>query len=156
MNNMYARHKPDVQWKEGDDFPDFNQIRAYQSFNWSAFSLPLWVRFNDEKEYLKDYGIVSFSVRTILLNSTQNSLQTKNPYNLVHQKIPNNYSHCELIETTKLDKAKKRELRLSLKHNAKVICMPKAQLVKSNSIIEHVKMLGHCLITIIPYFKGNE
>jgi hypothetical protein len=123
-NFMYSRHKPDSQWQRGDDYPDFNQIKADQSLNWSAFSIPIWVRFNNQREYLYDYGVVGYPVKAILNISDETN--KKKLVSLKHEPDPNNYSHCEITPALgpEMDKATKRLLRLRLKQNCKVFYKP--------------------------------
>ena len=120
---MYSRHKPNIQWKPEADYPEFNQIKADQSFNWSAFSIPIWTRFNDKMEFLKDYGIIGIKVETIY-RSSRKFIQNVNPI-LFHKLLETNYSHCEMNpECVPKNKKKRREFRMMFKHNAIVYLKP--------------------------------
>jgi hypothetical protein len=100
INLMYARHKPGSEWKDGDEYPDFSKIKSDQSFNWSAYSIPFWVKFNPKREYLSDYGIIGYSVRIIRLchQLAEGMENLEGIYGLRHAPDLENYSHCELYQ----------------------------------------------------------
>ena len=114
---LYSRHKSISEWKEGEEFPDFNQIKVDQSFNWSAFSYPVWVRFNPEKEYMKNYGIMSYKVRTFRNLHKFSQILPEKSFGIKHEPEKNNYSHCELyainiqVDHKRRDRKNRREFR---------------------------------------------
>jgi len=114
---LYSRHKAYSQWEKDVDYPDFNQIQIDQSFNWSAFSYPVWTRFNPEKEYMPNYGIMSYKVFTIKNLHKYSELIPKNSIGIEHAPEEYNYSHCQLypinsdFEKCKINREKRRELR---------------------------------------------
>jgi len=127
----FARHKPSHDWKEEDGLPDFSKIKIDQSFNWSQFSIPIWTRFNAAMEYQEEYAVVGYRVSTI---RQTNKIQKQNRYSqfefedltldIKHEPIDTNYSHCELVSVIDLDKTKRREIRMTLKHNSNVCLKP--------------------------------
>jgi len=148
FTNLYARHKPGTQWKEGEEYPDFNQIRSNQSFNWSAFSLPIWTRFNDRKEYLMDYGIVGYSVYTVKNIHKLDQTIPENLFGISHKPDPNNYSHCELYCKTNV-RSYKRAFRMKLKHRCKIHYFPNQKVNSSKLFKNYVIMLSHRLLVKI-------
>lgn len=124
LNYMYARHKPNVDWKIGDEFPDFSKIRSNQSFNWSAYSLPVWVRFNNQKEYYHGYGVMAYSVNTLKNAHLIDENISANMFGIRHVPEFNNYSHCELYETNNHSTKEKRAWRMMLKHNCQKHILP--------------------------------
>lgn len=150
-NYMYARHKPGSDWKDGDEYPDFSKIRSNQSFNWSAFSIPIWVRFNDREEYLKEYGVIGYSVETIRNFHDDVLVSTTSPYGVKHYPLKSNYSHCEMYESkTLITKAEKREFRLKIKHNCIKNLKPYEQRRKTQILLDYVKMYWHRLLIQMP------
>lgn len=145
LTNLYARHKPGSQWKEGDEYPDFDQIRSNQSFNWSAFSLPIWTRFNNRKEYLMDYGVVGYSVYTIKNIHKLDPTIPKSMFGINHKPEPNNYSHCELICKTNV-KSHKRAFRMNLKHRCKIHYLPYQKNNFNKNIKDYFIMILHRFI----------
>lgn len=136
---LYARHKPGYDWKEVEGLPDFTKIKIdpddkdkNQSFNWEKFSEPHWVRFNPQKEYLKDYAVVGFLTETIR-NIEQNSENLMpNLLDVEHDPDEINYSHCQLsclekfkaIPTKKQKRSAKRAIRMAMRHRSKVFLKP--------------------------------
>lgn len=125
---MFSRHKPGAEWKQGEDYPDFNTIKADQSFNWSAYSIPIWTRFNDQKIYYADYGVMAYSVKTILFIKKRLN-QHEDYFKLDHKPVDYNYSHCELLgDISDKNKTERREIRMIFKHNCMVKFMPFEQM----------------------------
>ena len=117
---MYARH-PESFWnQQAGEYLAFEKIRSDQSFNWSAFSIPIWVRFNDRKVYQENYIVVGYYVNTIRNTHKLKPELPPNSYGLKHDPIENNYSHCELYPD-KIEKKWKRAYRITLKHKFKII-----------------------------------
>ena len=145
-NLMYARHKPGYDWNEGDDYPDLSKIKIDQSFNWSAYSLPCWARFNPNKVYQSEYGVVGYSVNKIRnpINDLGESILVVNP-NVNHKPEDNNYSHCELVLESPITKSLKREYRTALKHRSVVYLRPHQKPSKI-LFIDYLKMYWHKLL----------
>lgn len=138
-HNLYQRHKPGYDWKESEGLPDFTKIKIdpknninNQSYNWELFSAPDWVRFNEHKEYQKEYAVVAYLagvIRNIERFDDSNHLE---PGLLGVEHAPNdiNYSHCQLYCTDKFAaiednlKGIRRAARLAIKHGAKTILKP--------------------------------
>ncbi len=116
FNFMFARHKPYSQWLPDDEYPEFSQIRTDQSFNWSVFSTPIWTRFNNQKQYLRDYGVIGYKVRTIKCTSKYDNQFEDETLLLKHKPDKNNYSHCELYLNKEITRKQKRDLRYTLKN----------------------------------------
>lgn len=154
LNSLYARHKIKAEWTDGDDYPTFNTIKPDQSFNWGAYSIAFWVRFNDHCEYKSEYGIVKYRVKSIR-NSFLKHLPTKDEFELIkHEPIENNYSHCELDGTLDLiNKNIRREIRMNFKHKSKVICKPMEMSEGRNTINDKISMLKDLIISKLPFFK---
>ena len=144
-NFMYARHKPGSEWIEGEEYPDFSKIKSNQSFNWSAFSLPVWVRFNHLKEYKNEYGVLGYSVNTIRNTNLFTRNLNENTYGVKHIPIDFNYSHCELFPIN-VDKKQKREFRLMLKNNCSKELYPHQKCDTEKLILDYIKMLRHWLL----------
>lgn len=117
---MYARHKAVTDWKEGDEFPDYNKIKVNQSFNWSAFSYPVWARFIPGKKYMSNYGIMRYKVHTIKNIHKHSKILPEKSFDIKHEPEDENYSHCELnpiniqIEHKTKDRKNRREFRYIL------------------------------------------
>lgn len=117
FNYLYTRHKPSTDWKEEDGLPDFSKIKLDQSFNWCNFSIPIWTRFNNKKEYLHDYAIAGFYVKTIRESHKNSSVKfTQKILEIEHRPEEYNYSHCQLVTLKNLSKTEKRALRMTLRH----------------------------------------
>ena len=137
-HKLYQRHKPGYDWKESEGLPDFTKIKIdpkekknNQSYNWEIFSSPAWARFNEKKEYQKEYAVVSYSAGTIRHIERYDDLNLLEPDLLGVEHAPNeiNYSHCQLYCTEKFAnsdnlKGKKRAARLAMKHGANTILKP--------------------------------
>ena len=149
-NLMYARHKPGVQWKIGDEFPDFKQIRSDQSFNWSAFSIPVWARFNERQEFFYNYGVMGYSVHTIRnahLYKQENEQIPEKAFGITHKPLENNYSHCEIFPINAQTKIEKRSFRYYLvRINSKRKILPKQYVKKKKNFVEFFIMMGHRII----------
>ena len=150
-NFMYARHKPNVDWKVGEEYPDFSKIRSQQSFNWSAFSLPVWVRFNNNKEYQSGYGVIGYSVNTIKNIHLINKDIPENLFCLHHVPENNNYSHCELYPPNKVSKKDGREFRMMLKHNCQKHILPERKVTWVKILMDFPVMWYHRFL-----FKFNN
>lgn len=130
-HRMYARHKPGYDWIVAEGLPDFSKIKieaghsdANQSFNWSMFSLAHWVRFNPDKTFLENYAVISFRVK-VIRNVHLFNPELKVPYlGVEHKPDEENFSHCQLYSLPNFDKAKKRSIRLTLKHKARTELRP--------------------------------
>jgi len=147
LNYMYARHKPGVQWKEGDDFPDFATIRSKQSFNWSAYSIPVWTRFKNKKEYLNNYGVAGYSVNTIRNSGLINTLFENNTFSILHSPLDYNYSHCELNQLKDIPHKNKREIRYTFAVNCIRPIRPDQQIKLSRTLIDRLIMYYHRFLT---------
>ena len=149
-NYMYARHKPGSDWKEGDELPDLSKIRSQQSFNWSAFSIPVWTRFDDKRKYLPDYGVMGYSVNIIKKAHIYDLALPENAYGLRHNPIKYNYSHCELYPINILNNKKaKREFGYLLKINCKRKILPNSKVNKLTNLYEYFIMLCHRIIMLL-------
>jgi hypothetical protein len=141
---MYARHKPGSDWKEEDEYPDFSKIRSTQSFNWSAFSIPIWTRFNDRKEYNADYGVIGYSVKTIRFTSKFDPQVADGIFEVKHKPDEFNYSHCELYEVSNLsNKTEKRAFRMALVHRCSKELRPYATKNTFDIWMDYIKMYWH-------------
>lgn len=122
---MYARHKNGAEWNDLEDFPAFHTIKADQSFNWNAFSIPIWVRFTGSEELIfnENYGVVSYKVNGIREKKNYKGVEKKY-FNLLHIPEEKNYSHCQLESISAASKAERRDIRMTLKHCCKVIVKP--------------------------------
>lgn len=151
---MYARHKPESDWKNDDEYPDFNIIKADQSFNWSAYSTGLWAKFSDKMEFKNDYGIVAYNVKSIR-NSLGKISNDDGHTTINHKPLLANYSHCELSGTLKqvTNKALKREIRANFKHNCIVICKPKSNKKNKVSTIDRIVKCYHLALSKIKFLK---
>ena len=138
---MYARH-PRSHWSEDEDFPQFETIRSKQSFNWSAFSIPIWARFNDLMEYQSGYGVAGYRVKTIRRAHEYNDELPKEACGIKHDPIENNYSHCELYPD-RITRSAGRLYRLTLKNNVKRPVRPAKDRRKLLIIMDHITMYLH-------------
>ncbi len=145
-NYMYVRHKPNVDWKEGDTYPDFSRLKSDQSCNWSAYSIPIWARFTDEKEFKYDYGIYAYSVKTII-EEYRNFSKTDRNNIIEHKPIQYNYSHCQLNIKKNISHKKKRELRLRFKIRSFSCLKPFENYKQYRIIIDFINMWRHRLLT---------
>ena len=144
-NYMYCRHSVPSQWKEKDEFPQFNTIGLKQSFNWSSFSIPVWTRFTDNKEYKSNHGVAGYSMFTIR-NTNQYDISFKNnSWCVKHLPIDNNYSHCELMVFRELNKTQRRAIRMTLKFKCRAIIRPKQKYNRMRLPSDRLKMYIHWL-----------
>jgi len=150
-NYMYARHKPGYDWNPDEEFPDFSKISSYQSFNWSAFSIPVWVRFNDQKEYKKDYGVIGYSVNTIRNIHIIDKTLPLNSYGIKHKPEEFNFSHSELYPLN-ITKKHKRIYRLNLKHKCQKKILPYSNVSRLRIFFDYFIMLKHRLLV---FFSNN-
>jgi hypothetical protein len=143
---MYVRHKPGHDWNREDGLPDFSKIKIgtdkneRQSMNWNIFSIPIWARFNDKKDYNADYAVIAYSVDVIRHTSKFDTNFDDLSLSIIHDPIENNYSHCELIMNKKLSKSQKREIRMTLKHNHFIALLPGQEQSKLEIIKEIINM----------------
>ena len=144
-NLMYARHKPGPQWEDQDDFPNFDSIRSDQSVNWSAFSIPVWVRFTNTKEYKSDYGVAAYSVFGVRNAHLYNKQLKENSSTVKHIPVDFNYSHCQFHHQN-LSKKERRLFRITLKHHCKPLIYPKTRYRKINLFFGLFVMLKHRLL----------
>ena len=140
---MFARHKPGDDWKVGDPYPNFSRIKSNQSFNWSAYSIPIWTRFTDKKEYRKNHGVVGYRVGTIRFTSKFNKDFSDYTFDVKHKPFRYNYSHCELVVNKNLNKAQKRSIRMTLVHNCVVSIYPNTEPTNLQNCINYLRMLIH-------------
>jgi hypothetical protein len=153
---MYARHKPGYDWKDGDDYPDYTKIKPTQSFNWSAFSIPVWTRFNDRKEYLSDYGIMGYSVNSIRNAHHFSRILPEKAFGLRHIPLEYNYSHCETYFNTAInDNINRREFRYILKTAWEVKIFPYSNVNKLNTLFELLFMIKHRFQMLIANALGK-
>ncbi len=143
---MYSRHKPGIDWRIGDDFPDFGKIKVDQSFNWSAFSIPVWARYTDLKEYKSEYGILGICVRSIRKTHEINTIFDNNSWIVRHDPKQFNYSHCELHLLIELNRCQRRQLRMTLKHKATCLLSPQKEYKLRYLMGDYLIMLYHRLI----------
>lgn len=150
---MYARH-PKSFWDEESGYPKYEKISSQQSFNWSAFSIPIWVRFNDKKDYKKSNGVAGYFVQTIKNAHLIDPIIPPNSYGLRHFPLEYNYSHCELYPD-QIEKRFKRAFRMALKHKCKVIINPYSSSEKSNLIIDYLMMYYHKIFVYLSSIFGR-
>ncbi|MDA3892586.1 MAG: hypothetical protein PF517_13055 [Salinivirgaceae bacterium] len=153
-NRMYARHKPSVDWKDGEEYPDFSKIRTDQSFNWSAFSIPSWAKFNDNKVYYSDYGVAGYSVDTIRNVHKYSSEFEPNSYGVEHKPLTYNYSHCEIYPNN-LTKKEKRAYRMLLKHNCIRPIYPRQENSKLKILYDYIIMFIHRMFVVFNKAQGT-
>ncbi len=141
-------------WDDKDEFPGLNVIKTDQSLNWGAFSIPIWARFDDNKNYKIDNGVIGVKVKAIISNYRSNHNNTDANYPLIlHKPLQNNYSHCELNNYLKdISKSKKRDYRFNIKNNCKIFCKPNEIKMNSNSIKEHIVMYFNYLVSIFCFW----
>ena len=137
---VYARHKPSTDWDHRNGLPDFSRIKIDQSFNWCDFSIPIWTRFNDEREYLSDYAVAAFGVKTIRESHKKCTLFDSQVLDVEHIPFPHNYSHCALIALKALSKKERRELRMALRHGCRVPLRPNEQQGIIGMAIDRIRM----------------
>ncbi len=140
FHQVFSRFKPGTQWQLGEEFPNFESIRSDQSFNWCVFSEPYWVRFNDTKAYLEDYGVIGFCVKSIRIAHELNEKIKIEQYSIIHRPIETNYSHCELTRISRNadstpSKADFREFRIYLKNNCSRKLLPNREVSRLERII---------------------
>jgi hypothetical protein len=140
---MYARHKPGHDWNIEEGIPDFSKIKLKdQSFNWSIYSIPIWTRFNDKKEYLDNYAVVGFSVDTICHTSLWSTEFKDSTLGLEHKPIELNYSHCQLkLNIQNLSNFEKRNLRVILKNKSYVPLYPRESQSSYKILFDIIKMI---------------
>ncbi len=139
---MFARCSG-TEWHAGEDYPDFAHIRSSQSFNWSVFSIPIWTRFTDTKEYRKGYGVIGYKVDTIRGTHLINHIFENNTFDLCHKPIENNYSHCELSQLKTVPQKLKREIRMTFKHNCIRSIYPLKDPTSTQIFLDFVRMYFH-------------
>ena len=145
---VYQRFPPS-QWGSDDEYPDLNQIKLNQSFNWSAFSIAEWVRFKEidgQISYDINQGVCGYKIgdiRKVKYEGITNIIDIK------HVPILDNYSHCELIslnteiwnnDKKKKNKSVRREIRMQFKHCITLLLKPNEELKKIEKIKNYVKM----------------
>ncbi len=145
FNYMFVRC-PHSEWKEGDDFPDFNQIKLNHSFNWSVFSIPLWAKFNDKKEYRDNYGVIGYKVATIRNTHKINPRFDPKILDINHKPIEFNYSHCELFPNRIIEKKDKREIRMTFKHKCIRPIFPSSKRTRFYQVADFLRMYSHRFI----------
>ena len=148
-NYLYTRHKPSTNWNKDENLPDFSQIKLDQSLNWCNYSIPAWVRFNDGGDYLSDYAVAGFKADTIRNEHLKSESFPKRVLHVNHKPIEMNYSHCELLCIEKLSKSKRRELRMSLRHNCIVPLLPGEEFQLQKYPFEIIKMYFRRFSSII-------
>jgi len=142
---MFTRHKPLTEWAEGDEYPNFSSIKITkpQSFNWSAFSLPIWVRYTDQKEYKSDYGVVGYRVGTLRYTNKIDPAFENFTFDVRHDPLENNFSHCELEVKKSLSKKDRRLIRITFKHKCVVSIYPMSSPSKSQLLVDYVRLMYH-------------
>ncbi len=115
-SQVFIRFKPEIQWTPGEDIPRYDQIRTEnQSCNWDLLSIPIWVRFDDSKNYKDDYAVVGIFLAHLL---KKESNEGNYFWKIEHKPLDNNYSHCDLsIDGSQIPKSVKRQMKLELKHS---------------------------------------
>lgn len=154
-NLVYSRHAPDSVWKRGEKFPDINQIKENQSFNWSAFSIPQWVRFNPEKVYQKEQGVCAFPVYAIRKAHLCADELPEDIFEIKHDPIKINYSHCQIYPKYPGKRAYKMALRHSLKINAKPKIPPGEEQSWWIVGLEFFNMLKHRILVLLKRPKES-
>jgi len=153
-NLVYSRHAPDSVWKRGEKFPDINQIKEDQSFNWSAFSIPQWVRFNPQKIYQKDQGVCSFPVFAIKKAYQYNEQLPDDIFELEHDPLEYNYSHCQIHPNIQENK---RSAKMALRYSLKIHAKPKIEPDDEQSwwfvLFEYINMIKHRIL--VMFRKSN-
>lgn len=146
---IFARHSSSSDYT--GDLPNFGSIKHDQSFNWSAFSIPSWVRFGPFKEYKKDtHGIAGYSIGIFLDPKSQKNEDAK--FNLVHKPEENNYSHV-IIENNSINNLKvslfKKAIRrqIELAHLSIYDCLPKNEYT-SETIKMHYLLMRKCRLRL--------
>lgn len=147
-NLMYSRHAPDSEWKRGEEFPDTNQIKMNQSFNWSAFSIPVWVKFDPEKEFKRDHGVCAFPVYAIRKAHLYSPELPENFIGVEHDPKEYNFSHCQLYSENKPKRAIRMAFRLALKKNATPKIQPYTKVTFGSILVEFFRMIKHRLIVL--------
>lgn len=140
---LYARHKPSSDWNEEDGLPDFTRVKLDQSFNWCLLSIPVWTRFNEEREYLADYAVAAFSVFTIRESHRYTDAFESQVLDVEHVPLEDNYSHSELVCLSKLDKTQRREIRMTLRHNCRVPLKPNQKRSPLGILLDLARMYGY-------------
>lgn len=146
-NLMFARHKPGYDWNNKEGFPDFSKIKVDQSFNWSAYSIPIWARFNDKKEYKADYGIVGYSVGVIREPRIFEGYKIKVKPEVFHVPLEFNYSHCQLDNLNNLPKDIRRNIRYSFRNKCVISILPNQEISKLAILKDLIKMYYHRLLS---------
>ncbi|RLD56920.1 MAG: hypothetical protein DRJ05_10530 [Bacteroidetes bacterium] len=146
-NYMYARHVPSHDWDMSEGYPDITKIKADQSFNWSAYSIPIWTRFNDVKKYREDTGIAGYSVKTIKNTNAINSKFKNNILELEHLPRENNYSHCQLSGLKTFTKPERLAIRVTFKHNWRIEVKPNVNINTRKLFLDILKMYIHRIYT---------
>lgn len=123
-NYLYSRHKPSSNWNHEEGLPDFTKIKIDQSFNWCNYTIPLWTRFNLEKEYLQEYAVAGIKVKTIREEHTKLDCFDQKIIDIIHDPIDINYSHCQLNTFQTLNRIDRRQLRATFRHKCKVPLKP--------------------------------
>lgn len=139
---LYSRHRPGHDWNSTENIPDFTKIKIPesinesekglgQSFNWNIYSIPVWTRFDDQQNYLENYAVVGYSVKSIrrtgdvLVNNSQSGIVLENGVlEVKHSPNKYNHSHCHLALGKLLNKSERREVRMAIKHSSFVPLYP--------------------------------
>jgi len=151
---MYARHKAGADWVEGEEYPDLSKIKHDQSFNWSAYSIPEWARFNDIPSYVGDnYGVIGYKVNTIRNINRYVDTSSAEPYKIKHESLEFNYSHCQFTESVKLSKSEKRAIRWAYKNACKIYYRPNETVNRKKILLGKFLMYLHRLTTKLSFFK---
>lgn len=146
LNFMYARHKPGVDWMVDNDYPEFSKIKTDQSFNWSAFSIPVWARFNNQKHYYHDYGVMGYSVNTLKNSHLIDSNIPAGLFRIHHDPDPLNYSHCESYQPHQPSTKEKRAWRMVLKHKCQKHILPERKCSWLKIVSDYPIMWYHRLL----------
>lgn len=92
----------------------YANLRSDQSFNWSLFSMPHWVRFNGDRIYLKDNRVIAFQVLYLMNASKLDPSFESDSWTLKHDSDEFNYSHSVAILKKGLTKLVKGKLKVEL------------------------------------------
>lgn len=146
---IFARHSSSNGYT--GKLPNFASIKHDQSFNWSAFSIPSWVRFGTLEEYKKDsHGIAGYSIGIFL--DPEPGSHNDARFNLVHDPIEINYSHVTIqnnsINNLHINLFKKIIRRqIEIAHLSKYDCLPKNEY--SNEFIKtHYLLMRKCRLRL--------
>lgn len=145
FHRVFIRHKPGYDWDESTGLPDYTKIKidGEQSCNWSMLSLPSWARFNINKEFLEQYAVIGYLVKSIRKPEKYNDTLEEGLLDLQHKPEENNYSHTQLCALKKVGRKQKRSIRLVMKNKSSVELKPRKHAAKIKHIFWITRKLLH-------------